>query len=98
MQTRGSSHEESDLGCIRIPLASIFGYDGEGIGELLLEKIESISMGRSSGTGLWTGAHWLDRIGRQRKRELHWTVGDENERKSAWELVCGGRGCPGLLL
>jgi hypothetical protein len=52
MQTRSSSHEESDLGCIRIPLASIFGYDGEGIGELLLEKIESISMGRSSGTGL----------------------------------------------
>jgi hypothetical protein len=30
--------------------------------------------------------------------ELLWTVGDENERKIAKELVCGGNGCPGLLL
>jgi hypothetical protein len=32
---------------------------------------------------------WLDRTGRQRGRELLWTVGDENEMKNAWELVCG---------
>jgi hypothetical protein len=30
--------------------------------------------------------------------ELLWTVGDENERNIALELVCDGRGRPGLLL
>jgi uncharacterized UBP type Zn finger protein len=51
-QTRGSGHEESDPNYIRIPLAVICGYDEEDIGEILLEKIESILMARSSRMGL----------------------------------------------
>jgi hypothetical protein len=50
VQTWGSNHEESDPDCIGIPIAAIFGYDGEDIVELLLEKIWSISMARSTGT------------------------------------------------
>jgi hypothetical protein len=34
VQTRGSSHEESDPDCIEILLAAIFGYVGE-VGENL---------------------------------------------------------------
>jgi hypothetical protein len=52
VQTRGSSHEKSDHDCIGIPLAAFFGYDGEDIGELLLEKIGSIFMVRSLGMRL----------------------------------------------
>jgi uncharacterized UBP type Zn finger protein len=51
-QTRRSGHEESDPNYIRIPLAVICGYYDEDIGEILLEKIESILMARSSGMGL----------------------------------------------
>jgi hypothetical protein len=57
VQTRGSSHEVSDLGCISIPLAAIFGYVVEKIGEHVLEKIVSISMARSSETRLQTGGY-----------------------------------------
>jgi hypothetical protein len=52
VHTRGNSNEEPDSDCIRIPLAVIFGYDGENIGELPLEKIGSILIARSSETGL----------------------------------------------
>jgi hypothetical protein len=48
VQTRGSSHEESGSDCIGIPLATNFGYDGEDIGELLMEKFHSISIARLS--------------------------------------------------
>jgi hypothetical protein len=41
-QTRGSSHEGSDSGCVSIPLAAIFGYVVGNIGEHILEKIGSI--------------------------------------------------------
>jgi hypothetical protein len=60
----GSSHEGSYLGCIGIPLAAITGYVVVDTGEHLLEKVWSISVARSSGTRLSTGAQWLDRIGR----------------------------------
>jgi hypothetical protein len=40
----------------------------------------------------------LDRTGRQRKIEFIWTLWNENEEENAWDLVCGGRGCLGLLL
>jgi hypothetical protein len=54
MYTRGNSHEESDPDCIVIPHPAIFRYDGEDIGGggHILEKIGSISVARSSGTGL----------------------------------------------
>jgi hypothetical protein len=51
VQTRGNSHEGSDPSCISIPLAGIFGYVVGNIGDHVLEKIGSISMARSSGTG-----------------------------------------------
>jgi hypothetical protein len=51
-QSRGSRHEESDPDCIEIRLVAIFGYVREDIGDLLLEKIWSILMARSSGMGL----------------------------------------------
>jgi hypothetical protein len=40
----------------------------------------------------------LDRTGRQRKIEFIWTIWNENEEENAWELVCCGRGCLGVLL
>jgi hypothetical protein len=48
VQTWGSSYEESNSGDIGIPLSDIFGYDGEDIGDLLLEKIGGILKARSS--------------------------------------------------
>jgi hypothetical protein len=52
VQTRGSSHEGSDPGCVSIPLAAIFGYVVGNIVEHVLEKIGSILMARSSKTRL----------------------------------------------
>jgi hypothetical protein len=52
VQTQCSTHEESDPDCIEIHLATIFGYVGGDIGELLLENIWITEMARSSGTGL----------------------------------------------
>jgi hypothetical protein len=92
VHTRGNINEEPDSDCIRIPLAAIFGYDGENIGELTLENIGSILIARSSETGLWTGGYVGGQNWQAEERELLWTVGDENEGKNAWELVCGGRG------
>jgi hypothetical protein len=94
----GSSHEKSDHDCIGIRLAAFFGYDGEDIGELLLEKIGSIFMVRSSGMGLWTGAQLLDRTGKQSKRELLCILGDKIEKGEGSDLVWCGRGCVGILL
>jgi hypothetical protein len=54
-QTTGSSHGGWCPCRIGTPLGVIFGYDVEDICEHLLDKIESISMARSSGTRLWTG-------------------------------------------
>jgi hypothetical protein len=42
--------------------------------------------------GYVAGQNW-----QAKEREFHWTVGDGNEKKIAYEMMCGGRGCPGLL-
>jgi hypothetical protein len=52
VQTRGSSIEGSDPGCVSISLEAIFGYVVGNIREHVLEKIVSILMARSSGTRL----------------------------------------------
>jgi hypothetical protein len=70
MQTWGNGHEGSDLGCIGIPLAAIFGYIVGYIGAHLLEKVWSILVARSSGTRLRTRTQWLDRTGRQSRRSF----------------------------
>jgi hypothetical protein len=52
---RSQNREEIKLesqSCVQIPLVANFGYGGEDIGKHLLEKIGSISMAKSSGTGL----------------------------------------------
>jgi hypothetical protein len=98
VQTQGSSYEGSDPVCISILLAAIFGYVVGNIGEHVLEKIGSISMARSSGTRLRTGGYVAGWNWQAEEMELLWTFGDENERKIAWELVCGEKGCPYLLL
>jgi hypothetical protein len=83
VQTRGSSHEGSDPGCISIPLAPVFGYVVGNIGSMYWRKLGAFRWldHREQGDELW--AMWLDRTFRQRERELLWTVGDENERKNA---------------
>jgi hypothetical protein len=55
-------------------------------------------MARSLGTRLRTGGYVAGRNWQAEEVELLWTVGDENERKIASALVCGGKGCPGLVL
>jgi hypothetical protein len=52
LQTRGSSHEGSDPGCIRIPHAAMFGYVVGDVVAHLLEKVWRILVARSSGTRL----------------------------------------------
>jgi hypothetical protein len=98
LQTRGSSLEGSDPDCVSIHLAAIFGYVVANIGEHVLEKIVSVLTARSSGMRLWTGGYVAGWNWQADEMELLWTVGDENERKISWDLVCDGRGCPGLLL
>jgi hypothetical protein len=95
VQTRGSSHEGSDPGCVSILLAAIFGYVVGNIGEHVLDKIGSILMARSLEMRLV--ALLLDRTVRQRKIEFIWTLWNENE-ENAWERVWCGRGCLGVLL
>jgi hypothetical protein len=98
VQTQGSIHEGSYPGWVSISLVAIFGYVVENKWEHVLEKIGIILMARSSGTRLWTGGYVAGRNWQAKGMELLWTVGAEDERKIAWELVCGGKGCPGLLL
>jgi hypothetical protein len=95
VQTWGSSLEGFDLGCAPIPLA---GYVVGNIGGYILEKIGSILMARSLGTRLWTGGYVAGWNWQADEIEFLWTIGDENERKIAWDLVCDGKGCPALLL
>jgi hypothetical protein len=78
--------------------SAIFGYVVGNIGEHVLEKNGSISMARSLGTRLRTGGYVAGRNWQAEEVELLWTVGDENERKIASALVCGGKGCPGHIL
>jgi hypothetical protein len=83
VQTRGSSHEGSDPGCVSIPLAVIFGYFVGNIVEHVLEKIGRILMARSSGMRLRTGGYVAGRNWQAEWMEFLWTVGDENERNIA---------------
>jgi hypothetical protein len=96
VQPRGNSHEGSDPGCIRIPLAAIFGYIVGNVVAHLLEKVCSILVARSSGMRL--GAQLLDRTDRQSKRELFCILGGGIEKEEASDLVWCDRGCVGVLL
>jgi hypothetical protein len=61
------------------------------IGEHLLEKVWSISVARSSETGLRTGVSVAGRNWQAAAMAFLWILGNETEGEKAWELVCGGR-------
>jgi hypothetical protein len=97
IQTSSNSHSKWCSGCIGTLLAVIFWYDGEDVGGFCWRKLGAFRWLDHWEWGYELGhSGWTELAGRG--RELHWIVGDGNERKNAWELMCGGSGCPDLLL
>jgi hypothetical protein len=65
------------------PLVAIFGYVVGDIGVHLLEKVWSISVSTSSGTGQRTVGHVAGQNKQTEQMEFLWTDGCGNEKKNA---------------
>jgi hypothetical protein len=92
VQTRGSSHEESDPSCIGIPLVVIFGYSLLGTyGRIYWGKLRVFGGLDHWGQGYELGAQWLDRTA-GRAYIVTWTLCNANEEEKAWDRLWCGRG------